>query len=59
MTLLFLEAWIWLEKVKIQEMKRSRYGYRGWNVGLRMNTRGINTLLYSWAGIGADGAILG
>ncbi|KAH8803979.1 hypothetical protein F5882DRAFT_373664 [Hyaloscypha sp. PMI_1271] len=57
--LLILEAWMYLEKVKLQEMKRSRFEYRGRNIGLEMNPRGINRLLYAWVGIGADGALLG
>lgn len=52
--LLILQTWIWLERVKIQEMKRSRCVYRGWNLG-----GGMNKTLYAWAGIGADGALLG
>lgn len=58
-TLLFLEAFIWLEKIKIQEMQGSEYGYRRWNISLGISNRGINRLLYAWAGIGADGALLG
>jgi hypothetical protein len=58
-TLLFLEAFIWLEKIKVQEMRGSQCGYRGWNISLGINDRGINRLLYAWAGIGADGALLG
>jgi hypothetical protein len=57
--LLILEAWMYLEKVKLQEMKMNRCGYRGWNIGLVMNPRGINRLLYAWVGIGADGGLLG
>jgi hypothetical protein len=57
--LLILEVWMYLKKVKLQEMKRSRCEYRGWNIGLGMNTRGINRLLYAWVGIGADEALLG
>lgn len=52
-----LEVFILLEKIKLQELKRSKYGYRGWGSG--MSPRGINRLLYTWAGIGADGALLG
>ena len=52
--LVILETWIWIEKVKIQEMKRTRCVYRGWNLG-----GGMNRVLYAWAGIGADEALLG
>ena len=58
-TLLFLEAVIWFEKTKIQEMQGTQYGFRGWNISLGISNRGINRLLYAWAGIGADGALLG
>jgi hypothetical protein len=58
-TLLFLEAFIWLEKTKIQEMQGTQYGFRGWNISLGISNRGLNRLLYAWAGIGADGALLG
>jgi hypothetical protein len=58
-TLLFLEAFIWLEKTKIQEMQQSQYQFRGWNISLGISNRGLNRLLYAWAGIGADGALLG
>jgi hypothetical protein len=58
-TLLFLESFIWLEKIKIQEIQGSQYSYRGWNINLGISNRGINRLLYAWAGIGADGALLG
>jgi hypothetical protein len=58
-TLLFLEVFIWFEKVKIQEMQGTQYGFRGWDISLGISSRGINRLLYAWAGIGADGALLG
>ncbi len=58
-TLLFLETFTWLEKIKIQEMQGIQYGYQGWNIGLGISSRGLNRLLYAWAGIGADGELLG
>jgi hypothetical protein len=61
--LLILEAWIWIEKLKIQESKRGRCAYRGgsksWGWGLAVSGRGMDRLLYAWAGTGADGALLG
>jgi hypothetical protein len=58
-TLLFLETFIWLENSKLQEMQQIQYSFRGWNISLGISNQGINRLLYAWAGIGADGALLG
>ena len=47
--LVILESWIWLERVKIQGMERSRCVYQGWNVGDGINRVLMGRFWDKWA----------